>query len=206
MDDLKREINLAELLPPVSRESADMQEIMRIESFEFQDLWETMVDIFYNQYIVTMTDYGLRQWESMLDIQPEATASLDTRRQTILQILMGQRPFTMKSFQKMLNTAFGEGSVNLELIHDKYELWFNLSANAVYKRNDIFTFSDRIVPENLLIFFKNIIEGELNQFIGGIVSVQSVVNIEADTSFILKMDIAINISAIISIANKIIEI
>lgn len=182
MDKIERIINCADLLPTVSRDSNDIQEIMRIESLDLQELWDTMVSIFYNQWIVSMNDYGLRQWESMLDLTPKTTDTLDNRRREILKALYGLRPFTFKSFQAMLDAAYGAGNVKLELLNDKYELWFSLTPNTVYKRNDIYNFAEPIVPKNLIIFFKNEKEVQASPvYICGVVTVRSIVTISPDT-------------------------
>jgi len=181
---LTRTIDCAELLPAVTRESNDIQEIMRIDSIELQELWNILIDIFNNQFIETMTAYGLTQWEQMLDITAQGT--FDDRRKEILKVLYGLRPFTFRSFQKMLDAAYGAGNVNLELKNNKYELWFNLSATGIYKRNDIYAFSEPIVPKNLLIFFKNQKEVSGQIYIAGYVHVLPIVHIHADTGFSME--------------------
>lgn len=185
MIDLHRTIDCSELLPAVSRDSKDIQEIMRIEAYELQALGDIMIEIFNNQFIETMTEYGLTQWESILDIIPIGT--YDDRRREVLKVLYGLRPFTFKSFQNMLNSAYGDSVVTLELINDKYELWFNLSANGIYKRNDIYNFSEPIVPKNLLLFFKNEKECEAEMIgIGGYVTIGSIVSVQADKGVNIK--------------------
>lgn len=151
MDDIKvtfdRDIDASELLTPVSRDSLDIQEVMRIHNIELNLLWDVMLDIFSNQFIKYATEYGLSQWEGMLDISYDG--NFETRRNRILRELMGLRPYTLKTFQNMLDAMYGKGVVRLELLNDKYELWFNLSADIVNKRNDIYYFAEIIVPKNL---------------------------------------------------------
>lgn len=179
MIDLHRTIDCSELLPPVTKDSQDIQEIMRVDSSELQALWDVMIDIFNNQFIETMTEYGLAQWESMLDIIPVGT--YDDRRREILKVLYGLRPFTLKSFQNMLNSAYGNNVVTLELINDKYELWFNLNANGIYKRNDIYSFSEPIIPKNLLILFKNEKEVVSEKIgVSGYITIGSIISVQAD--------------------------
>ena len=183
MDDIKvtfgRDIDASELLTPVSRDSLDIQEVMRIHNVELNLLWDVMLDIFSNQFIKYATEYGLTQWEGMLDISSDD--NFETRRNRILRELMGLRPYTLKSFQNMLDVMYGEGAVRLELLNDKYELWFNVSTNIISSRNAIYEFAEIIVPKNLILLFKNIKEITLNQYIGGYLHVAKISTIKANT-------------------------
>ena len=184
MDEIKvtfdRDIDASELLTPVSRDSLDIQEIMRIHNVELNDLWNVMLDIFSNQFIKYATEYGLTQWEGMLDISSDG--SFETRRNRILRELTGLRPYTLESFQNMLDGMYGKGAVRLELLNDKYELWFNLSADHIYRRNDIYEFAEIIVPKNLILLFKNVKEIKLKQYIGCYLHVAKISTIKANTS------------------------
>lgn len=186
MDDIKvtfdRDIDASELLTPVSRDSLDIQEVMRINNVELNLLWDVMLDIFSNQFIKYATEYGLSQWEGMLDISSDG--NFETRRNRILRELMGLRPYTLKSFQNMLDAMYGECGVKLELINDKYELWFDTT--TIYKINEIYDFAEIIVPKNLKLLFKNVKKVTDNLYIGGIINFKKITSIEADMGFSIE--------------------
>lgn len=189
MDDIKvtfdRDIDASELLTPVSRDSLDIQEIMRIHNVELNLLWDVMLDIFSNQFIKYATEYGLSQWEGMLDISSDG--NFETRRNRILRELMGLRPYTLESFQNMLDAMYGKGAVRLELLNDKYELWFNTTTTTtIYKINEIYDFAEIIVPKNLKLLFKNVKKVTDNLYIGGIINFKKITSIEADTGFSIE--------------------
>lgn len=179
-----REIDASELLTPVSRDSLDIQEIMRIHNVELNLLWDVMLDIFSNQFIKYATEYGLSQWEGMLSISSDG--SFETRRNRILRELMGLRPYTLESFQNMLDAMYGEGGVKLELINDKYELWFETTTTTTYKINEIYDFAEIIVPKNLKLLFKNVKKVTENLYIGGVVNFKKITHIEADMGFSIE--------------------
>ncbi|PAV38005.1 hypothetical protein CJ260_11500 [Megasphaera sp. ASD88] len=181
MDDLTRVISLATFLPPVTRDSKDVQELMRIEDTELQALWEAMCDIFYNQFISTMTAYGLQQWEKIFDVMPKATDTLQDRRTRILQLLMGTRPYTVLSFQAILDNIYGPGNVTIHVDNDKYEFWMELTADMMSKNISIREFAETIVPKNLLILISNTQNAALRQYTDGHVRQQSVVSIAGYT-------------------------
>lgn len=179
-----REIDASELLTPVSRDSLDIQEIMRIHNVELNLLWDVMLDIFSNQFIKYATEYGLSQWEGMLDISSDG--SFETRRNRILRELMGLRPYTLESFQNMLDAMYGEGGVKLELTNDKYELWFETTTTTTYKINEIYDFAEIIVPKNLKLLFKNVKKVTEDLYIGGVVNFKKITHIEADMGFSIE--------------------
>lgn len=187
MDDIKvtfgRDIDASELLTPVSRDSLDIQEVMRINNVELNLLWNVMLDIFSNQFIKYATEYGLTQWEGMLDISSDG--NFETRRNRILRELMGLRPYTLESFQNMLDSMYGEGAVRLELLNDKYELWFD-TTTTIYKINEIYDFAEIIVPKNLKLLFKNVKKVTDNLYIGGIINFKKITSIEADMGFSIE--------------------
>ena len=181
MDDLTRVISLATFLPPVTRDSKDVQELMRIEDTELQALWEAMCDIFYNQFISTMTAYGLQQWEAIFDVMPKATDTLQDRRTRILQLLMGTRPYTVLSFQVILDNIYGPGNVTIHVDNDKYEFWMELTADMMSQNMSIREFAETIVPKNLLILISNTQNATLRQYAGGYVRQQGIISIAGYT-------------------------
>lgn len=181
MDKVTRIINLATFLPPVSRDSKDIQELMRIEDVELQALWDAMCDIFYNQFISTMTAYGLQQWETIFDVMPKASDTLQDRRTRILQLLMGTRPYTTLSFQRILDSIYGPGNVTIHVNNDRYEFWLDISGDVLNKANSIREFVEIIVPKNLLIFVQNIQQLTMKQFVGAYVRQKNIIHITAYT-------------------------
>ena len=181
MDDLTRVISLKTFLPPVTRDSKDVQELMRIEGTALQALWEAMCDIFYNQFISTMTAYGLQQWEKIFDVMPKASDTLQDRRTRILQLLIGTRPYTVLSFQAILDNIYGLGNVTIHVDNDKYEFWMELTADMMSKNMSIREFAETIVPKNLLVLISNTQNAALRQYTGGYVRQQGVVAIAGYT-------------------------
>ena len=200
-----RVIDASDLLTPVSRDSRDIQEEMRIWNVELNTLWDVMLDIFSNQFIKYMTDYGLSQWEDMLDISP--SGGVEGRRIVILKELAGQRPYTLKSFQKMLDAIYGKGSVIVELDNDKYALWFKCDRNAIYKVHDIYDLAEVIVPKNLTLLFKNVKEVQGGIYLGGYVEMRGLITIEADNGFTIEpLKESLGVAGIVTFANKHINI
>lgn len=148
----RRLIDLSEYAVPVTRDSDDMQEIYRIESVEIQILWDLMIRIFKEQYIYTADDYGLSQWENILELYPEENDSADTRRFSILVALLGQRPYTMIKLRELLDTLCGAG--NYEIIEDfkNYNVHFKVSLGVKKQRDKVAMMLKDIIPMNLMFY------------------------------------------------------
>ena len=182
MEGIERKINLKKFLTPLSRDTEEMQAIAETETVELQALWDALCDVFDNQFIVYMTGYGLRQWESIFDVAVKASDTLTKRRQRILQLLMGTRPYTLESFQDMLDRIYGEGNVKVRLWGNEYEIWLKLPGDFNYRARDVRDFAEVIVPKNLLIFMRNAKRVSGSQYIGSWAHQHNRVHIEANTS------------------------
>lgn len=175
-----RDIDATDLLTPVSRDSLDIQEIMRIHNVELNLLWKVMLDILSDQFIRYATDYGLSQWEQMLDILPPDRDDLESRRNEIISILIGLRPFTLEKVQEMLDFKFGKNVVNHSVVHDKYEYWLDVANGFETQINTILDYVDEIIPKNLLIFFRSTTKTDMNVYFGGVVDSVETIHIEAE--------------------------
>lgn len=151
MEYRRNDIDIAQFLPPISRDSRDMQEIMRVENPEFILLWEIMADLLDNQFIPTMGELGLSHWEWILEVLPQDTDTIEDRRNRILRLLAGTRPYTVEKLQEMLDATFGRGAVGVDLNENLYEIWFVLSKEMRERSGEVINYAEPIVPKNLLL-------------------------------------------------------
>ncbi len=151
MEYRRDDIDISQFLPPVSRDSQDIQEVMRIENPEFKLLWDIMADILDNQFIPTMGEFGLSHWEWILDVLPFDDDTIEDRRNRILRLLAGTRPYTVEKLQEMLDATFGNGAVSVDLNENLYEIWFVLSKEMRERSNEVINYAEPIVPKNLLL-------------------------------------------------------
>ena len=151
MEYRRNDIDISQFLPPVSRDSRDMQEIMRVENPEFILLWEIMADLLDNQFIPSMGELGLSHWEWILEVLPQDTDTIEDRRNRILRLLAGTRPYTVEKLQEMLDATFGRGTVGVDLNENLYEIWFILSKEMRERSGEVINYAEPIVPKNLLL-------------------------------------------------------
>ena len=151
MEYRRNDIDISQFLPPFSRDSRDIQEIMRVENPEFILLWEIMADLLDNQFIPTMGELGLSHWEWILEVLPQDTDTIEDRRNRILRLLAGTRPYTVEKLQEMLDATFGRGAVGVDLNENLYEIWFILNKEMRERSGEVINYAEPIVPKNLLL-------------------------------------------------------
>ena len=151
MEYRRNDIDISQFLPPVSRDSQDIQEVMRVENPEFKLLWDIMADLLDNQFIPSMGELGLSHWEWILEVLPQDTDTIEDRRNRILRLLAGTRPYTVEKLQEMLDATFGTGSVGVDLNENQYEIWFILSKEMRERSGEVINYAEPIVPKNLLL-------------------------------------------------------
>ena len=178
MEYRRNDIDISQFLPPVSRDSRDMQEIMRVENPEFILLWEIMADLLDNQFIPSMGELGLSHWEWILEVLPQDTDTIEDRRNRILRLLAGTRPYTVEKLQEMLDATFGRGAVGVDLNENLYEIWFILNKEMRERSGEVINYVEPIVPKNLLL--KTLVEEKIqtkSTFSGGLIMVDKEITI-----------------------------
>lgn len=176
MEYRRNDIDISQFLPPISRDSRDMQEIMRVENPEFILLWEIMADLLDNQFIPSMGELGLSHWEWILEVLPQV--SIEDRRNRILRLLAGTRPYTVEKLQEMLDATFGRGAVGVDLNENLYEIWFILNKEMRERSGEVINYVEPIVPKNLLL--KTLVEEKIqtkSTFSGGLIMVDKEITI-----------------------------
>lgn len=190
MEYRRNDIDISQFLPPVSRDSQDIQEVMRIENPEFKLLWDIMADILDNQFIPTMGEFGLSHWEWILDVLPQDTDTIEDRRNRILRLLAGTRPYTVEKLQEMLDATFGTGSVGVDLNENLYEIWFILSKEMRERSGEVISYAEPIVPKNLLL--KTLVEEKVQTKLtvsGGLIMVDKEITILKPRNYDISTEI-----------------
>lgn len=146
---LSRKIDIRNYLPPVTRDSKDVQALCVTENVEFENLWDSLVNILYNQYIALATEYGLSQWEKIFGITPAATDKWVDRRFRVQTYLKGQRPYTDEKLEALLDDLCGPGGYILERDYAHYKLTCKLNLGVKSQLDNAAAMLERIVPMNI---------------------------------------------------------
>ncbi len=144
------ERKLIHCLPYAVRDFAEFKGIAVGEQPEFELAWSLVDELLDNQFVYTAGAYGLSRWESMLEIVPKATDTLEERRFRILVRLGELLPYTMTWLRTTLKSLCGQENFSVFMEEGSYFLSVTVT-DAVRKKSEyVAEMLERIVPENIV--------------------------------------------------------
>ena len=141
--------HLIDYLPPYMQEYLEIKAILQAEQPEIDALWSSVEKTFADQFIVDATEYGVMRWESMLNISPKATDTLDERKFRILTRLNQKLPYTLTRLREILTTLCGNDGFVIELQANQYHITIKLGVgnhNNYQAVNDLLY---NMIPANM---------------------------------------------------------
>ena len=97
--------------PPVIKVIKDFQAIVDSEAPELSDIHTNLSIVLNDAYLETMCESRIKQWESMLNIVPLQSSSVDDRRDVIIARLRGQGKLNTELINTIVGTFTG-GTAN----------------------------------------------------------------------------------------------
>lgn len=157
---------LIEYLPPFMREYFEMQKIMEAEQPEFDLAWVQYENAMNDQFILDATEYGVGRWETMLNITPKDTDTLDERKFRILAKLNQELPYTMMKLKESLTTLCGAGNFSINLQAEKYHIEVRLAITNSNNYQEVADLLKKMIPANLtqnvqIAYNSNVVIGRL---------------------------------------------
>ena len=129
------ERKLIHYLPYAVRDFAEFKGIAVGEQPEFELAWSLVDGLLDNQFVYTAGAYGLSRWESMLEIVPKATDTLEERRFRILVRLGELLPYTMTWLRTTLKSLCGQENFSVFMEEGSYFLSVTVT-DAVRKKSE----------------------------------------------------------------------
>lgn len=142
---------LIDYLPQVLKEVREYKAIMEAEQPEISDLWDELDSALNEQFLSTMTEYGVSKWEDILNIVPQATRTLEERKFLVLVRLSEGVPYTVRSLAQKLASLCGEDNYTIELNAATYSLTVEIALVARNSFDDAESLVYRMSPANLVI-------------------------------------------------------
>ena len=140
---------LINYLPPFMQDYREMHEIMQVEQPEFNTLWDVANDVFADQYIQEATENGVVRWESMLNITPKNTDTLDERKFRILTKLYQELPYTIAKLKEALTLLCGADGFAIDLQASNYHIDVKLAVGNHNKYQAVVELLTKMIPANL---------------------------------------------------------
>lgn len=143
------ERKLIDYLPPFMREYREMEKIMEAEQPEFDLAWKRSEDALSDQFIMEATEYGVMRWESMLNITPKDTDTLDERKFRILAKLNQELPYTMTKLKESLTALSGADGFSINLQPEKYHIEIRLAVGNHSNYQAVTDLLIKMIPANM---------------------------------------------------------
>lgn len=148
---MDREIDLIKHLPEILQVVQEFRQLAEIENPEIEKLWACLEEALNEQFVGSASTYGIKRWESMLNILPKATDTPNERRFRILTRLNEQLPYSFRMLARQLASLCGTEGYSLEAKTDKYTLVVRVALTAKANFDDVAGLLERTVPANIII-------------------------------------------------------
>ena len=150
---MTREVDLCQYLPEVIRNVREYQVLCNVQSPQVNAMWKALEVVFDNDFLESLTEYGCQRWEKILQLTPDKSESLETRRKNIWIRLNENLPYTWKRLVMLMDSICGENGYTMTLYHNDYFLDVsiqlteqNLESHIVKQVLEMF---ERVLPANI---------------------------------------------------------
>ena len=168
---MAREIDLLGYWMPVLRQLKEFKEIAKAETPELKYILEQIERTLNNMFIETADEYGIKRFEDIMGIYPEAGASLETRRFNVLVKWNDKVPYTEKELYNRLISICGDDNFSVNPDYKNYflEIITHLGIEGAF--DTISSILQDMIPCNLVLDLKNTLEeGNTTPFSVAVVS------------------------------------
>lgn len=127
--------------------------LITIESGLIDDFSKLLKKLRNNLYVLTCDLDGIKRYEKLLDIRPNADYTIEARRTNILNKLLFKPPFTRQRFDDILFNIYGRDGYMFNIYPNEYRVVIDIDTNdpEVYLQ-----FEDNvkaIMPANIDLIF-----------------------------------------------------
>jgi len=147
-----REIDIRNYWPSVVGDTDEFQQIAEAENPEFNALQASIYQVLKEAIITDeTTEYGVKRWESMLNITPESGDTLDERKVRLRTYLTIKLPYTWRVLEQMLIGLLGEENVSVKYNNDAATLTVSLAISTTQAQiADVETLVGRVLPKEIV--------------------------------------------------------
>lgn len=143
---------LMDYLPCIMQDYEEMQQIMQVEQPGMEALWEACDSLMNEAYVQTETGLGAKRWESILEISPKDTDTLEVRNFRIQGRLVEDLPYTYRMFERQLIALCKEKGHSLFMTEQNgLTLKIRVALSAKELKDEVVKLAERIVPCNIIL-------------------------------------------------------
>lgn len=156
---MAKDIDLLSYWMPLLRKIKEFKEIAKTEEPELRYILEAIDRTLNNMFIETADEYGIKRFENMMGIYPEAGESLETRRFNVLVKWNDKVPYTDKElYNRLLSLCGGADKFSIEEHYKDYWLKVTTHLGIAGAFDAVAALLEDMLPCNLELELANTIE------------------------------------------------
>ena len=140
---------LINYLPPFIQEFREIASMMETEQFEIDHLNSETQNALADQFILELTEKGIKRWESMLGISPKDTDTLNERRFRILAKRNQNTPYTLRKLERVLTNLCGVDGYFIEVTPSNYHIVVKLAVGNHNNYSEVEDILNKMIPANM---------------------------------------------------------
>ena len=181
MADIPERKRLLDFLPPFMQTFKEIIAITGTEQIWMDQADINIAQIIDNAFIETCDEYGIRKYENLLKIKPDATDTLADRKARVLIRWNNEIPYTLRVLIQKLNTCCGVNNYELQGDLENYDLTVYTHLSLASAIEEVEKTVDRMMPMNMHFeTFNDLVVNIGGNMYGGVVTDTSI--IETTTS------------------------
>lgn len=154
-----REVDIRTYWAEIVRDTEQFGQIAVAENPEFNRLSECIFRALEDSFLISgdeskgetgATEYGVERWESMLQIVPSESDTLDARKARILTYLNVKTPYTLEVLKQLLIGIAGSDNIDIDYVNDTQTL-------SIYTydqfEDSVRDLTSRVIPMNLDVYY-----------------------------------------------------
>lgn len=148
---MSREVNIQNHWIQIIKNIGEFQQIAKGENPEFNELTVCIERLLLDCFVQDSTEYGVRRWESLLNIIPITGESLDDRKIRILTYLNVKLPYSWRVLKQTLTSILGENNFTMSYNNQTYTLDLYVQVTSLNQFHDIKNLLNIILPQNIIL-------------------------------------------------------
>lgn len=154
------EIDIGFHLPNFLKDFIEINEIIKTENIEFNNLENYKNDVKQNQFILTANKTGISKYEDLLKLVPNLEDSLSTRRTRVLAKWNDLIPYTYQDLIDKLRVICGD-NFEVQPNFNEYKITITVDLPAYGQIEEVENMLASIIPANLIVKINNILNRTL---------------------------------------------
>lgn len=156
---MAKDIDLLSYWMPILRQLREFREIAKAEEPELRYLLEAIDRTLANMFIETADEYGIKRFEDMMGIFPEAGDSLETRRFNVLIKWNDKVPYTDKElYNRLLSLCGSVDKFQIDPNYPEFEISITTKLGIKGAFDSITNLLTEMLPCNLVLYLQNFME------------------------------------------------